>query len=211
MKEENLPHEVKDRYEKATMALNKKNYDYAVELLSQVIAIKPDFARARQLLRIAEIKKYDKNVPHLLKRVITRIVSSFAVIVAMAYETKGDYNTAMALYEKILRRDPKNVQALVKLGTLLKIEDLKRPSAATLETAISLTEKNVTAYELLGEIYSDLGNYDRARFCFKKVLELRPHDAAAERGLKNLDALTTIDKSFEKKEGEDFRLREITE
>ncbi len=211
MTEETLPQQVKDRYEKASMAVNKKNYDYAIELLIQVINIKPDFAKGRQLLSLAEIKNFEKTAPNIISRVITRILSSFTVLIAMVNETKGDYHAAMSVYENILRKDPKNVGVLIKLGSLLKTKGMKKAAAVTLESAVSISVKNIIAHELLGELYSDLGNYDRARFCFKKVLELRPHDANAERGLKNLDALTTIEESFEAKEGGDFRIREIKE
>jgi len=206
-----LPEEVKSRYEKASMAMDKKNYNYAIELLTQVIDIKPDFGKGRQLLRLAEIKNFNENTPNIISRIISRGFSFFSVLMAIINEEKGSRNTAMSLYENILRKDPKNVMVLVRLGNLLKTEDMKKSSAATLESAVTISPKNSLAHELLGEIYSDLGNYDRARFCFKKVLELKPHDAGAERGLKNLDALTTINKSFEKKEGEDFRIREIKE
>ena len=100
--------------------------------------------------------------------------------------------------------------ALVKLGALLKAEHMNEAAAVTLEKGVEISPNDITAHELLGELHSDLGNYDRARQCFKKVLERRPHDHAAERGLKNLDALTTIDKSFEKTD-KGFKIREITE
>lgn len=208
MAEDVLPGEVKERYNKASMAIDKKNYDYAIELLMQIINIRPDLAKGRQLLRLAEIKNFEENPPNVVIRFIKRIFSSFAVLIAMVYETKGDYSTAMALYENILRKDPKNTAAMVKLGNLLKTEGMKEASAVILKSAVNISAKNPLAYELLGEIYSDLGDYDHARYCFKKVLELKPRDADAERGLKNLDALTTIDKSFEKKDSGDFRIRE---
>ena len=211
MTENALPSEVKNHYDKASMAVEKKNYNYAIELLTHVISIRPDFAKGRQLLRLAEIKNFEEHAPNIIIRIITRIFSCFIVLIAMINETKGDYHAAMFIYEKILRKDSKNITVLVKLGNLLKIEGMKEASAVTLESAVSISVKNPAAYELLGKVYSDLGNYDRARFCFKKVLELRPHDANAERGIKNLDALTTIDKSFETKDGKNFRIREITE
>jgi tetratricopeptide (TPR) repeat protein len=211
MIENALPEEIKDRYEKATMAIDKKNYDYAIELLTQIINIKPDFAKGRQLLRLAEIRKFEENTPNIIIRVISRALSCFAVLMAIVNETKGDHHAAITSYENILRRDPKNTAVLVKLGKLLNIEGMKEASAVTLESTVNISAKNPIAYEILGEVYSDLGNYDRARFCFKKVLELRPHDTNAERGLKNIDALTTIDKSFDKKDDGGFRIREIKE
>lgn len=211
MPESILPQEVKEHYDKASMAIDKKNYNYAIELLIHVISIKPNFAKGRQLLRLAEIRNFDENTPNIIIRIINRVLSSLAMLIAIVNETKGDHHAAITSYENILRRDPKNTAVLVRLGNLLKIEGMKEASAVTLESAVNISAKNPFAYEILGEVYSDLGNYDRARFSFKKVLELRPHDANAERGLHNLDALTTIDKSFDKKDGEDFSIREIKE
>ncbi len=211
MPEDIIPQEIKDHYNKATIAIEKKNYKYAVELLTHVISVRPDFAKGRQLLRVAEIKNFEENTPNALSHIITKIVSSFTSLIALVNEAKGDYHAAMSTYEKILRKDPKNAAVLLKLGNLLLLEDMKETSMVTLEIAVSISPKNPLAYELLGEIYSDLGNYDRARSCFKKVLELKPYDANAERGLKNIDALTTIEKSFDKKDSKNLRIREVKE
>lgn len=206
-----LPEEIKDHYEKAVAAADKKNYNYAIELLTHVINIKPDFAKGRQLLRLVEIKNFEENPPNIIIRVIKRLFSFLYIVLAIINETTGNYHRAISVYENILKKDPKNTVVLVRLGNLLKIEGMKEASCVTLESAINISAKNPVAYKLLGETYSELGNYDRARFCFKKVLELKPHDASAERGLKNLDALSTIDKSFDKKDGEGFRIRETEE
>ncbi len=211
MAEDMLPDQIRDHYNKAQLAIDRKNYNYAIELLTSAINIKPDFAKGRQLLRLTEIKKFKENPPNILMRIITKILSFIPLLIAMIKETKGDYHNAMSIYEKILKNDPRNGTVLVKLGNLLKIEGMEEAAAVTLESAVEASPKNIAAYELLGEIYSNAGDYDRARNCFKKVLELKPHDAAAERGLKNLDALTNIDKSFEKKGGGEFGIREITE
>lgn len=211
MPENRIPKDIKDQYEKASMAVDTKNYDYAIELLTHLIKIRPDFAQARQLLILAEIKGFEKNKPNILLRVIRRLFSFINVFIALISETQGNNYKAISLYESILRKDPKNTGAMVRLGNLLKIEGLTKASAVTLENVIIITQKSALAYELLGELYSDLGNYDRARFCFKSVIKLKVHDANAERGLKNLDALSTIDKSFEQKGDTDFRIREITE
>jgi len=211
MAENNLPLEIKEHYEKAKIAMDRKNYSYAIELLTHTINIKPDFDEARKLLRLAETKNFEENPPNALLRVMNKISSLFHMVTATIREIKGDRYSAISIYEKILLEDPKNVTVLVKLGNLLKIEGMKEASVVTLESALNISQNNAFAYGLLGEIYSDVGKYDKARSCFKKVLELRPNDASAERGLKNLDALTTIDKSFEKKDGDNFRLREVTE
>lgn len=197
MSEQTLPEAVKNEYEKASMAVNKKNYMYAVQLLTHIINIKPDFAKARQLLHFAEIKYFEENPPNIISQLLNSVSSFFQSFSAFICKNKGELHNAISIYERILRKDPKNVGILIKLGVGLKREGLKEASVVTLETAVSISGKNLPVYGLLGEIYSDIGQYDRARFCFKKVLEARPNDMNAERGLKNLDALTTIGRGFE--------------
>lgn len=210
MNDQGIPKEVKDHYEKAQIAFDRKNYTYAIELLTHAINIKPDFASARRLLRTVEVKLLEENPPNFLKRMINFVYSYFHTFIAMLNETKGSYHDAIAIYEDILRNDPKNGRVLLKLGILLKLEGMEEASMVTLESAVEQAKKSAVGYGLLGELHSSLGNYERARQCFKKVLQIRPADHAAERGLKNLDALTTIDKSFDK-EKQSFNIREITE
>ena len=49
MKENILSEELENQFEKASMAVNTKKYAYAVELLTHIINIRPDAAKARQL------------------------------------------------------------------------------------------------------------------------------------------------------------------
>ena len=210
MPEEIIPREVKDHYEKAQIAIDRRNYKYAIDLLTHAINIKPDFAKARQLLRIAEIRQIEENPPNALAIFMGRIFSLIPMFLAMLNEMKGNFHDAMAIYEDILKNDPKNAACLIQLGILLKLEGMEEAAVVTWESAAEVAKKSAVVYELLGEMHSNLENYERARQCFKKVLEINPHDHSAERGLKNLDALTTIDKSFDKNKSS-FNIREITE
>ena len=184
---------VEKEYNKASMAVDKKNYAYAIELLSHVISIKPDFAGARQLLLIAGIRAFEAKPPNPVLKVFIWLSSFMRYLRAAVSETRGENQKAMSVYEAALAKDPKNVRLLVRLGALLNTEGMKEASAVTLEIALKISAKNAEALGILGDIYSGMGKYDRARACYKKVLGLKPHDASAERGLKNLDALTTID------------------
>lgn len=210
MPEQATPKEVKSQYEKAQIAIDRKNYTYAINLLTHAINITPDFAKARQLLRLAEIKVLEQNPPNALKSAINRIVSYFQIFIAMLNELKGNCHDAIAIYENVLRSNPKNGFALLKLGILLKLEGMEEAAIVTLESAVEEAKKSAVGYGLLGELHSNMGNYERARQCFKKVIEIKHVDHAAERGLKNLDALTTIDKNYDK-EKQSFKIREVTE
>jgi len=211
MTDHSLPEEINKQYNKAVMAIDKKNYGYAIDILTHIVNIKPDFVDAWQILRMAQIKNFEKNPPNFTRLAIIKTISFISSITALIEETKGNLHGAMVIYEKILKKDPKNAGILAKLGRLLKIEGVNKVAAVMLENAVTISPKNAAAYELLGEVYSSLAIYDRARDCFKRVLGLKPHDANAERNLKNIDALTTIDRSFKSKDDGNLRIREIGE
>lgn len=181
-----------NQYHKASMAVEKKNYGYAIDLLTHAVNTKPDFEKARQLLRIAQVRNFDENPPNSLQNIINKVCSFMWGLTASLSEFRGE--TSISIYEKILKKDPKNVAILVRLGNALKAEGLKESAVVTLEMALKISPKETVALISLGYIYSETGNYKRARFCFNKVLELKPYEPDAERGLKNLDALTTIDR-----------------
>ena len=64
MKADRIPEDLRNQYEKASMAVDTRNYAYAVDLLTHLIKIRPDFSRARQLLRLADSygKQTDEGV-----------------------------------------------------------------------------------------------------------------------------------------------------
>ena len=98
-----IPKEVKDHYEKAQIAMDRRNYKYAIDLLTHAINIKPDFANGRQLLRLAEIRLYEEKPPNALNIIINRAFSFFHMFIAMLNETKGNFHDAIAIYEDILK------------------------------------------------------------------------------------------------------------
>lgn len=211
MKEENIPKEIKDFYNKASISIEKKNYGYAIELLRHTIEVKPEFTKGRKLLRLVELKNFEENTPNAQALFIIRALSFAHMLFGMINEIKGDRRKAISVYEDILTKDPKNTAVLIKLGNLLKTEGMKEEAIVTLESALNISVKHVIAYQLLGELLLDIGDYDRASSCFKSALELKPGDTRSQRGLKNVDALTTIDKSFKEQEEKKFNIREIRE
>ena len=57
--------QVKEYYNKGLLAFEKKNYDYAIELFSQALTLKKDFADARHYLRLSEQRKFQENPPNI--------------------------------------------------------------------------------------------------------------------------------------------------
>ena len=54
---EDINRKARDLYLKASDALQRKNYDYAISLLLNVLTLEPDFVQARRYLRLAQVKR----------------------------------------------------------------------------------------------------------------------------------------------------------
>ncbi len=197
MAEENsLSHEAKKYYNKGLFAFEKKNYDYDIELFSQTLSLKKDFADARHYLRLSEQRKFQENPPGAISLFFNKIKNSPLLLKAIILDIKNQPAQATDEYEKILRSEPSNTYVLTRLAQdLLKERDV--PSALKAFEEIRLIDSNnIVALKNLGQLYSQMDNYSSARQCYETILKILPHDLEAEKGIKNLDALGAIKQSF---------------
>ncbi len=197
-KELNLPKEVKDLFDKGMFAFERKNYEYAIELFSQAIKLKYDFAEARHYLRFAQQRFLKENPPKFPLFILNKFRCPVYKLRIFIFYSRGEFKRAIDEYEKFLRKDPFNEKALLKLARIfLKLEDINS-ALRTFEEVVQLNPANVEALKKLGELYIKTDNLSSARSCFSAVLAISPHDLDAEKFLRNLDALGTLKKSFPK-------------
>ncbi len=197
MAEENfLPPQAKEYYNKGLFAFEKKNYDYAIELFSQALRLKKDFADARHYLRLAEQKKFQANPPAVAVILFNKIKNFPLFLKAIIHDIKNESSPAIGEYERILRSEPTNTYILTRLAQdLLKEGDVN--SALKVFEAVRLINPNhIIALRHLCQLYSQMDNYASARKCYEAILKIIPHDPEAEKGIKNLDALGAIKESF---------------
>src|SRR5713101_329696 len=88
-------------WQKALAALERKNFDYAIEMLIQTLTIEPNFTKARQYLRATQMLTATKLQPLLTKGKLA---------------LQKNPTEAMTLAEQALTEDPKNGQALSLLA-----------------------------------------------------------------------------------------------
>ncbi len=188
--------QAKDYYNKGLFAFEKKNYDYAIGLFSQALALIKDFAAARHHLRLAEQERL-KQQPHLKAfSFLNKIKNLPFLLKAIVLDIKNLPAAAVEEYEKILKSEPNNTYILTRLAQdLLKEQDTA--SALKVFEEIRLIDfHNVVALKSLGQLYAQTDDYASARKCYEDVLKISPHDHEAEAGIKNLDALGAIKEGF---------------
>lgn len=192
--ETQLPKLVKDYYDKGVFAFNKANYDYAIELFTQALALKHDFVDARRQLRLAEKKRIERHPPSLIKKSLIQLTGAIPLVIAMALDMLGKRMKAIDNYEKILKTDPGNIIVLHQIANLFIKEGMTESAIAAYEDIIEVDTKDIGTFKELARLYSEKGDYNRARFCYNSVLQIQPGDSDAEDGLKNIDALGAIRK-----------------
>jgi len=86
----------------------------------------------------------------------------------------GDREVARALYQKILMKQPKHVDARYMLGTLLAESGEIQLALTHLKAAASRMPNSPMIHTNLGNVYLRLGKLDHAGECYKRAIKLDP-------------------------------------
>jgi tetratricopeptide (TPR) repeat protein len=178
---------------KANEALQAGSFDYAVDLFTQVIHLKPDNVEARSALRQAEIARYEKNPPGALAKFFGYLTCIPFIIFILFARLVSRPEAAMRGCEKVLRKFPKNSFFLTQLGKASYNARYWRTSILALEDVHAAKPKNLTVLRYLGRLYKEVKDIPTAISRYQELLNLRPQDIEAERAMRDLAALEIVD------------------
>ncbi len=183
--------DVTNHIAKAEEALRKKNFDYAENLLEQVISLQPDHGAARRLWCQAIRQKAEKKggsswlaklggSPHKLSAAVSGLA-------------KSGGGKARAL-EKYLAQDPLNPDAYLNLGDALLATGLCDAAVAVFEALGEAEPKLSMPWKRAAAGHAQKGRAEQALECLERALKADPKDAEADRMRKNLAADVTLKK-----------------
>lgn len=188
-----IPKKARDLMEKGMSALERKNYDFAMDMFLASLDIEPRFLQARKLLRATSIKKF-KETGGVMTRVLAAVGGVLPLVAGFLAIKSGKSAKALRMAENLLRKDPL-FPPFIRLSCKAA-EACGMPEVAvhTLSLARDNYPDNVKIISWLGRLYTATNQLAEARECFEKVVELRPHDAIAVRDLKDAMARDTMSK-----------------
>lgn len=99
----------------------------------------------------------------------------------MAFELvqEGQYENALILYDKIIAKDSRNVDALMNKGvTLHSMNHLER-SLQTYQMVLDISPRNVDALVNMGATLHSMKKFDDAIKCYDSALEINPNNVIA--------------------------------
>jgi tetratricopeptide (TPR) repeat protein len=105
------------------------------------------------------------------------------------------YKDALPHFIKAAKLRPADPAAHLNLGGDLALSDHPREAIAQYEAAIGLTSDpamRVEAYEILGRLYSQIGQYAKARVSYEQALKIDPQQAKASSGLAKVELSDAI-------------------
>src|SRR5262245_6977625 len=183
--------DVNSHIAKADEALRKKNFDYAVSLLEQVLSLQPDHGAARRRwCEALRAKAGRKSTPGWLAKLGGSPHMLSAAVSGLAKSAGGK---ARAL-EKYVVQDPGNSGAQMELGDALLAAGHADSAAAVFESLGEAEPKNAAAWKRAAASHAHKQRLEQALECLEKAIKADPKDAEADRMRKNLAADATLRK-----------------
>ncbi len=182
---------------KAEAAYNKQNYQWAAELYCEIYSINRKEQMEYLQKMILSSLGYKNLSPNKLACEIKAFFSNLPLYfkTLQIKEEEGHPEAVYEVYEQIIKNDPDSSFALLKLSKIYEKHNLSGNAAMLLEQYIRTHKNNVEILKKMGDLYVSVDNGSKARIAFKKVLDIKPFEQYAEKRLRDILALTSIDES----------------
>src|SRR5437667_5867695 len=135
-----LPRDLRVIFTKGSEALQRDNFDYAIDLFNQVLAREPGLYECRKALRTAQLSKAGDRGGFMKKFLSS--ASSSPMVAKGQLALRKDPAEALAIAEQILNGDPNNTGAhkiVVEAATAL---ELTRTAVMSLDVLVRNSPKD---------------------------------------------------------------------
>lgn len=185
-----IPRDLRPLFTKGNDALSRENFDYAIDLFSQVLAREPRIYECRKALRRAQLGKA-RGGGGFFKKAWSSASSSPQVAKAQMALRK-DPTEALAIAEQVLNSDPTNSGAhkvVVEAATTL---EMPRTAVLSLDILAKNHPKDKAIAIQLANALADIGDVKRAEKTLTDLLSFTPNDGELSQALKNISARRTM-------------------
>jgi tetratricopeptide (TPR) repeat protein len=190
-----LPRDLRELYEKGNAALQKKNYDYAIAIYSQILSREPAFYPGREALRSVQFAKAGPGGSGGFFKKVFGTASASPLLAKAQVQVRTDARDALATCEQILNSDPNNTAAHKLLAEAALSLGLVRTAVLSLEIAYKNNPGDRAIAERLGQALTEAGQISRAVTVYTEIQRAHPHDTGIALALKNLAASQTMSES----------------
>jgi tetratricopeptide (TPR) repeat protein len=186
-----VPRKTREIVEKATMAVERGNTDYAIEILLSVLDAEPRLLEARRILRKAQIQKFLNSGRGASYHAIATMTSLGSLLMA-SLQLRSKPLKALQVGERLMCRDPFNPPFFNLVARAAVAADLLMTAIETLEAVREARPNDVGLLMTLADLYSRADITDKARECYDRLAALRPNDPKVIKGLRDAQARDTM-------------------
>lgn len=192
-------------YDRGVQAIKRENYDYAIELLSDLLNKDPSNVDVRFNLREAARGKSEKSGGFFKKMMNTAGGGHHLAKAQLALNQ--DPLEALKEAELMLVSDPKNVTALKISAEAAEKAKFQKTQLKSLLMVHNLAPEDISANSRLADLYCDLDQPEKAEQVYAVLCQHHPGDQDLEMAAKNISARRTMNRGgYEKGEaGATFR------
>jgi tetratricopeptide (TPR) repeat protein len=185
-----ISRELRELYQKGTVALQRQNFEYAIAIFNQVLAREPAFFECRQALRVAQFKEQGGK-SSFLKRFVGGATSSPLVAKAQM-ALRNNPLEAIQVAEQILNGDPSSSPAHKIVAEAALEADMPKTACLSLEILLKNSPKDYDLSMQYGRALAAAGQPAKAEVVYTELAQQHPHRAEILDALKDLSARTTL-------------------
>lgn len=186
-----LTRDLRVLYNKGCDAMVRDNFDYAVDLFTQVLNKEPALYECRQALRTAQQRKAGTG-GGFFKKMLSSAGAQPQVTKAQIALHK-DPVEAMRVAEQVLNHDPNNSGAHRVIVEAAKSLEMPHTAVLSLEVLLRNSPGDKDVAIRLANCLSEIGEAQRAEDILSGLLRDSPGDNEIAQALKNLSARKTLD------------------
>jgi tetratricopeptide (TPR) repeat protein len=188
-----LPRELRMLHTRGSDALSRENYEYAIDLFTQILTKEPTNYDVRKGLRAAQLRKAGGG-GGLLKKLWGDAKSSPLIAKAQIPLHAGNYAEALQIAEQVLNKEPQNSAAhRIVVDAAAKME-MPKTAVLSLEILAGNSPKDREVAIRFANALADTGDVVRGESILAALSREFPGDTELSQALKNISARKTMEK-----------------
>jgi tetratricopeptide (TPR) repeat protein len=185
-----ISRDVRVIFQKGNDALIRENYDYAVDLLTQVLEKEPTFYDGRKALRQAQARKAGGGSGFFKKAWSS--ASSSPLVAKGQIALRRNPAEALHIGEQILNSDPTSSAGHRLIAEAAMAMDMPRTAVMSLDILFKNSPKDKNVAIQYANMLAETGEAQRAERILMELARLTPSDPELHQALKDLSARKTL-------------------
>ncbi len=187
--------DITKQFDKASEAVKRNNFGYAVNLFQDILAIQPEFLQARKALRAVGERIFKEKGGGFFLKITAFFIGLVPLIKIMIFSLSKKHEKIIIDCENYLQNDPYNKFMLSRLAKSAFELEYNDTAIFTCEYLLEKNPRSVSTLRMLAALYQRKKDYGKAIEFYNRILKIIPSDQEAHRGSKDLAAMNTISKS----------------